>query len=81
MREIIFTATARRDLARLSNDDRRAALEIIRAYAEGREVDAKAMRGRPGIRLKIGDHRAIVDVTRAAVIVSRVRHRSVVYRP
>ena len=56
---------------------------MIEAFAAGETVDAATMRNRESdvVRLKVGEYRAIVTVSRAAVTVRRVRHRSIVYRP
>ena len=81
MRKLLFTRTAQRDLAALPAEVREAMIALLIAYAAGEAVDALEMRGRPEMRLKAGEYRAIVSRTRATVEVRRVRHRSIVYRP
>lgn len=83
MRKLLLTTIAARDLRLLPADVRAMMVAMIEAFAAGDTVDAATMRNRAGdvVRLKAGEYRAIVTVTRAAVIVRRVRHRSIVYRP
>lgn len=83
MRKVVLTSTALRDIQALPADIRLAMIGLIDAFAAGREVGASILRNRSGdvVRLKQGEHRAIVSVARGAVTVRRVRHRSIVYRP
>lgn len=83
MRKLLLTTTAARDLQWLPVDVRAIMVASIEACAAGEIVDAATMRNRDGdiVRLRAGEYRAIVTVTRAAAIVRRVRHRSIVYRP
>ena len=82
MRKVVLTATAAKDLLRLPGEIGAEMRALIADFAAGKPVDASRLRGREGqVRLRRGDYRVIVTVTRAEVTVLRVRHRSIVYRP
>lgn len=81
MRKLLLTASARNDLAKLDPQIRETMIALLVAFAAGEPVDDAPLRGRGGRRLKAGDHRAVVEVTRTTVTALRIRHRSIVYRP
>ena len=80
--KFVWPESARTELRAI---DRHAAIRILEAltrYAESGAGDVKALTGEwQGFsRLRIGDYRVIFAATPEMITVSRVRHRSEVYR-
>ncbi|NVO14479.1 MAG: type II toxin-antitoxin system RelE/ParE family toxin [Rhodoplanes sp.] len=79
MRSIVFTPAATRQWTKLSTTVRgriRARLEAFAATGHG---DVKALKGRAGTRLRVGDWRVIFDRDGETIVVVAVGHRRDIY--
>ena len=79
---IVFSSKARdqfKKLERIVQGRMVAALERIRIRPE---IHVIKLVGDPGFRLRVGDHRVIVDIDRGrlVILVLTVGHRKTVYR-
>jgi len=79
---IVFSSKARdqfKKLERIVQERIVAALERIRIRPE---AYVKKLVGDPGFRLRVGDHRVIVDIDRGrlVILVLTVGHRRTIYR-
>jgi mRNA interferase RelE/StbE len=79
MKEIVVTAAATRQLAKLPADVRRRIVIKLRGYAETGSGDVKKLAGRAGARLRIGDYRAIFVEDKARITLVAVGHRREIY--
>lgn len=80
MKTIAYTLAARRQLRKLSPQIWAQIEERIARYAEFGLGDVKALQGRTGARLRIGDFRVIFVETDDAVEVRAVGDRRDIYR-
>lgn len=79
MKAVAFTPTAAKMLRKLSRDAARDLVAKVERYAETGAGDVRALSGRPGLRLRSGDYRALFVETETAVTVLAVGHRRDVY--
>jgi mRNA interferase RelE/StbE len=61
MKTIVFTHKAAKELDALPADARHSITEALSAYAIDGRGDVKALAGREGGRLRVGDYRVIFD--------------------
>jgi mRNA interferase RelE/StbE len=82
VKSLRFEASARRDLARLSETDARGVLEAIEAYVASGIGDVKKLKGYtpPTWRLRIGEFRVLYQRRESAIVITRIRDRRDVYR-
>lgn len=76
MRTIILTASAAKQLDALPADARRAVEEALATYAVSGRGDVKALAGRSGFRLRVGDHRVIFDQDSMTILAIYIGRRS-----
>jgi mRNA interferase RelE/StbE len=79
MRPIVFTPASARQWARLSPDVRRRIDRRLTEFATSGHGDVKRLKGRDGLRLRIGDWRVIFYEDQATIIVAAVGHRRDIY--
>ena len=79
MRDVVFTQSATRALARLDVELRGLILAAIALYAESGAGDVRELRGRPGLRIRVGEHRVLCERDRRQLTVTDVGHRSTIY--
>ncbi|GBU19370.1 hypothetical protein AOPFMNJM_3945 [Methylobacterium jeotgali] len=79
MKQIAFTAAALKSLRKLPKAARLAILAKVEAYAETGAGNTKALVGRPGVRLRSGDYRALFIETADAIEVFAVGNRRDIY--
>lgn len=75
MRPIVFTATAARQWSKLSSDVRRRLDARLSEFATTGHGDVKRLKGRAGLRLRVGDWRVIFYEDRGNIVVAAVGHR------
>jgi mRNA interferase RelE/StbE len=73
--EIVFTAAATRQWLALSVDVRRRFDAKLLAFAQTGQGDVKRLKGRGGVRLRIGDWRVIFFTEGNTLTVTAVGHR------
>jgi mRNA interferase RelE/StbE len=79
MGEIVFTAAATRQWLKLSSDVR-ARLDVkLTAFARSGKGDVKRLKGREGVRLRVGDWRIILYRDGKTIVVAAVGHRREIY--
>jgi mRNA interferase RelE/StbE len=79
MKPITYTPTAARALTRLQKPARLAVVEKLGRYAETGAGDVRALTGRPGVRLRVGDYRVVFTETDDAIQVLAIGHRRDIY--
>jgi mRNA interferase RelE/StbE len=79
MKPIVFTATGARQWAKLSPDVRRRIDKRLTEFATTGHGDAKRLKGRDGVRLRVGDWRVIFYEDRGAIVVAAAGHRRDIY--
>lgn len=79
MKDVVYSAGARRALRGLPTEVRQRIVGKLERYARTGAGDVKAMSGSDLLRLRSGDYRALFaeDVTRIAIV--SVGHRSSIY--
>ena len=80
MKVITYTAGARRSLNKLPAQLRSRIAAKLSEYAVTGAGDVKALVGRAGARLRIGDYRVIFIETASTIDVVAVGHRRDIYR-
>jgi mRNA interferase RelE/StbE len=80
VKAITYRAAARRALRKLPPDVRARIADRLGAYAATGAGDVKALTGRDGARLRVGDYRVIFVETETEIEVEAVGHRRDVYR-
>jgi mRNA interferase RelE/StbE len=79
MAEIVFTAAATRQWLKLSSDVR-ARLDVkLTAFARSGKGDVQRLKGREGVRLRVGDWRIILYRDGKTIVVAAVGHRREIY--
>ncbi len=81
-KRVDYTKQAMRDLRRMPRNESQRVMDKIDQYAEDPAAQAnnvKALRGRDGYRLRVGDWRVIFADSDDTVIVLRVRQRGSAY--
>lgn len=79
MRSIVFTPTAIRQWVKLSPDIRFRINSKLEALAETGIGDVRRLKGRAGVRLRIGDWRVIFYEERGQIVIVAVGHRREIY--
>ena len=79
MREIAYSKQAVRTLRRLPERERARIVARIEDVAAGRRADVKPLKGRPGLRLRVGDWRVILGEDGAVLAVLKIGSRGDVY--
>lgn len=77
--KIAFTAAATRQWINLSADVRRQLDIKLMAFARTGQGDVKRLKGRAGVRLRVGDWRIVFYVEGDSIIVAAVGHRREIY--
>ncbi|WP_374572562.1 type II toxin-antitoxin system RelE/ParE family toxin [Phenylobacterium sp.] len=80
MKEIAFTAPARRQFRALPQDIQAQIRAKLARYAETGAGDVTALQGVAGFRLRHRDYRAIFVETETALEIRAVGHRRDIYR-
>ena len=80
MKEVAYTAAARRQLRKLDVQVQERIKGKLADYVAGESVDVITLQGEPGARLRVGDWRAIFVETDTTIEVRAVGHRSEIYR-
>lgn len=75
MKTIVFTHKAAKELDALPADARHSITEALSAYALDGRGDVKALAGREGRRLRIGDYRVIFDDDGATILAIYIGRR------
>ena len=79
MRPISFTARGAREWAKLSRDIRNRIDKRLTEFAATGHGDVKRLRGRDGMRLRVGDWRVIFYEDQETIVVAAVGHRRDIY--
>jgi len=79
IRSITFTATSARQWAKLSPDIRGRIDKRLTEFAETGHGDVKRLKGRDGVRLRVGDWRVIFYEDRDTIVIAAVGHRRDIY--
>lgn len=79
MKPVAFTATSARQWAKLSPDVRRRIDRRLAEFATSEHGDVKRLKGRDGMRLRVGDWRVIFYEDQGTIIVAAVGHRRDIY--
>jgi mRNA interferase RelE/StbE len=79
MRPIAFTVTSARQWPQLSPDVRSRIDKRLTEFAITGHGDVKRLKGRDGMRLRVGDSRVIFYEDQGAIIVAAVGHRRDIY--
>jgi mRNA interferase RelE/StbE len=79
MRPIAFTATSARQWAKLSPDIRSRIDKRLTEYATTGHGDVKRLKGREGMRLRVGDWRVMFYENQGTIIVAAVGCRREIY--
>ena len=78
---IVITTRAKKDLEKLDKDIRKRIYRALEHLITGQRVDIKKLRGSENYRIRVGDYRVIIEISRQAVTVYtlRVLHRAEAY--
>lgn len=79
MKPIVFTPTGARQWSKLSADVRRRVDERLTEFATSGHGDVKRLKGRGGLRLRVGDWRVIFYEDQGSIVVAAVGHRREIY--
>jgi len=79
MKEITFTPAALRQWLKLSGDVRKRIDVKLAVYATNGSGDVKRLKGRNGIRLRVGDWRVIFVEQTTSIVVVAVGNRRDIY--
>jgi mRNA interferase RelE/StbE len=79
MKPIAFTATSARQWAKLSPDIRSRIDKRLTEFATTGHGDVKRLKGREGMRLRVGDWRLIFYEDHGTIVVAAVGHRRDIY--
>lgn len=79
MKPIVFTAAGTRQWVKLSPDVRRRIDGRLTEFATTGHGDVKCLKGRDGIRLRVGDWRVIFYEDQETITVVAVGHRREIY--
>jgi mRNA interferase RelE/StbE len=75
MKQVAFTPTCARQWAKLSPDVRRHIERRLTELASTGHGDVKRLKGRDGMRLRVGDWRLIFYEDQGTIVVAAVGHR------
>ena len=78
---IVITIRAKKDLEKLDKETRKRVYIALENLINGQRVDIKKLRGSENYRIRVGDYRVIIEISRQAVTVYtlRVLHRAEAY--
>lgn len=79
MKLIVFTATGARQWAKLAPEVRRRIDRRLTEFAVTGHGDVKRLKGRDGMRLRVGDWRVIFYEDQGTVVVAATGHRRDIY--
>ena len=79
MSRIAFTAASARQWAKLSPDVRNRIDRRLIEFATTGHGDVKRLKGRDGMRLRVGDWRLIFYEDQGTIVVAAVGHRREIY--
>ncbi len=79
MKLIVFTPASTRQWVKLSADVRQRIHARLTEFASTGKGDVKRLKGRSGVRLRIGDWRVIFYEERNTIVVAAVGHRREIY--
>jgi mRNA interferase RelE/StbE len=79
MKLIVFTATGARQWAKLSPEVRRRIDRRLTEFAVTGHGDVKRLKGRDGMRLRVGDWRVIFYEDQGTIVVAAAGHRRDIY--
>ena len=79
MKPIVFTATSARQWSKLSSDVRRRIDVRLMEFAATGHGDVKRLKGRAGLRLRVGDWRVIFYEEQGTIVIAAVGHRREIY--
>ena len=79
MKLIVFTATGARQWAKLSPEVRRRIDRRLTEFAVTGHGDVKRLKGRDGMRLRVGDWRVIFYENQGTIVVAAAGHRRDIY--
>jgi len=79
MSRIAFTAASARQWAKLSPDIRSRIDRRLTEFAATGHGDVKRLKGREGMRLRVGDWRLIFYEDQGTIVVAAVGHRREIY--
>jgi mRNA interferase RelE/StbE len=79
MKPIAFTATSARQWAKLSSDVRGRIDKRLTEFAATGHRDVKRLKGRDGMRRRVGDWRVIFYEDQGMIVVAAVGHRRDIY--
>lgn len=80
MKEIVFTAPAARQFAKLPVRVQKTIAGKLRRYAETGAGDVKTLVGTAASRLRVGDYRVVFVESKATIDVQAVANRRDIYR-
>lgn len=78
---IVITTRAKKDLEKLDRDTRNRVYLALEYLVAGQRLDIKKLRGSENYRIRVGDYRVIIDISKQTVTVYtlRVLYRKEVY--
>jgi mRNA interferase RelE/StbE len=76
MKTIVLTSAAAKDLDALPIEARNAIVRALSAYAIDGTGDIKALNGRPGYRMRIGQYRVIFNEDRTTILAVYIGRRA-----
>jgi mRNA interferase RelE/StbE len=79
MKSIAFTSTRARQWAKLAADVRGRIDRRLTEFAATGHGDVKRLKGRDGMRLRVGDWRVIFYEDQGSIVVAAVGHRRDIY--
>ena len=79
MKTITYTAAADKALDRMATETRDRVESRIEVYALTGHGDVKAMKGRPVLRLRVGDYRVIFTEDMQIIDIINIGHRREIY--
>jgi len=79
MKPIAFTPTSARQWGKLSPEVRRRIDRRLTEFAASGHGDVRRLKGREGMRLRVGDWRVIFYEDRGTIVVAAVGHRRQIY--
>ncbi|MBV8919589.1 type II toxin-antitoxin system RelE family toxin [Bradyrhizobium sp.] len=79
MKPIVFTASSTRQWAKLSPEVRRRIDRRLTEFATSGHGDVKRLKGRDGMRLRVGDWRVIFFEDGETMVIAAVGHRRDIY--
>ena len=79
MKVIRYSASATKSLRRMQPKQARAIVGKINDYAAGDMVDVTQLSGGEGIRIRVGQHRVIIDENGSIINVVKIAVRGSVY--